>query len=259
MIDAKAEALLAWIGFFRQIGVNGLSIDGSPRRAAAKAAQVPRAPVAEPRPAAVRAPTPPVSETLDAVRADLGDCRRCKLAAGRHTIVFGKGAPNAEIVFVGEGPGENEDLQGEPFVGKAGGLLTRMIAAMGFTRDEVYIANVVKCRPPGNRDPEPDEILACRPFLERQLRAIRPKVIVALGAFASQLLTQSTEKISKLRGSFQEFDGIKVMPTFHPSYLLQSPSKKKEAWLDLQQVMKLLGKPIPESTGVRDHGIGDRG
>lgn len=198
-----------------------------------------------PAPPALPGQPKPATLSLSAIRADLGDCRRCKLHPTRTNIVFGVGPENAELVFVGEGPGENEDLKGEPFVGRAGELLTKMIVAMGYKRQEVYIANVVKCRPPGNRDPEPDEIAACRPFLERQLDAIRPKVIVALGAFAAQLITGSTDRISLLRGRFHEFRGIKVMPTFHPSYLLQSPSKKKEAWSDLQQVMKLLGKPTP--------------
>lgn len=209
------DALLAWIGFFQDIGVSDL---------------------------------PRVSrrgETLRAIREDLGECKRCKLSTTRRHIVFGVGPEDAELVFVGEAPGENEDAQGEPFVGRAGDLLNRMIAAMGYRREQVYIANVIKCRPPGNRNPEPDEIAACRPFLERQLAGIQPKAIVALGAFASQLLTGSTERISQLRGRFHQWRGFKVMPTFHPSYLLQSPSKKKESWADLQVVMKLLGKPIP--------------
>lgn len=221
------DPILDWLDFFRDVGVTDLS--------AADQEPGPESPALPGQPQ-------PAPRTLPAIRADLGDCRRCKLHTTRTHIVFGTGPENAELVFVGEGPGENEDLTGVPFVGRAGDLLTKMIAAMGYTRQEVYIANVVKCRPPGNRDPEPDEIAACRPFLEMQLDAIRPKAIVALGAFAAQLITGSTDRISLLRGRFHEFRGIKVMPTFHPSYLLQSPSKKKEAWSDLQQVMKLLGK-----------------
>jgi DNA polymerase len=185
------------------------------------------------------------SPALLAVRQDLGDCRRCKLAGGRTTLVFGVGAPDAELMFVGEGPGAEEDQRGEPFVGKAGQLLTRMIEAMGFRRDEVHIANVVKCRPPGNRNPEPDEIEACEPFLRRQIEAIRPKVIVALGKFAAQTLLHSTIPITKLRGSWSSYRGVRLMPTFHPAYLLRSPEEKKKAWADLQLVMAELGKVPP--------------
>jgi len=182
---------------------------------------------------------------LQAIRADLGDCTRCKLAAGRHHLVFGVGNPKAELVFVGEGPGEEEDRQGEPFVGRAGQLLTRMIEAMGHARADVYIANVVKCRPPGNRNPEPDEIEACEPFLRAQLAVLRPRVIVALGKFAAQTLLRSTTPISRLRGRWHEYGGVKLMPTFHPAYLLRSPEEKKKAWEDLQLVMKELGKAPP--------------
>jgi uracil-DNA glycosylase len=182
---------------------------------------------------------------LAAVRQELGDCTRCKLSGGRHHLVFGVGDPRAELAFVGEGPGEEEDRQGEPFVGRAGQLLTRMIEAMGYARADVYIANVVKCRPPGNRNPEPDEIEACEPFLRAQLAAIRPKVIVALGKFAAQTLLRSTTAISRLRGRWHEYEGVKLMPTFHPAYLLRSPEEKKKAWDDLQLVMKELGKAVP--------------
>jgi len=182
------------------------------------------------------------SPALLAVRADLGECRRCKLAAGRTTLVFGVGNPAAELMFVGEGPGADEDREGEPFVGKAGQLLTRMIVAMGFRRDEVYIANVVKCRPPGNRNPEPDEIEACEPFLRGQIAAIRPKVIVALGKFAAQTLLRDTTPITRLRGRWMTYEGVKLMPTFHPAYLLRSPDEKGKAWEDLQAVMRELGR-----------------
>jgi uracil-DNA glycosylase family 4 len=180
--------------------------------------------------------------TLDQIRRELGDCRRCKLCTGRKNIVFGVGNPRAELVFVGEGPGEQEDLQGVPFVGPAGELLTKMINAMGFNRDEVYICNVVKCRPPGNRNPEPDEIAACEPFLRSQLLALQPKVIVALGKFAAQTLLRDSTPITRMRGNWREYQGVKLMPTFHPAYLLRSPAEKKKAWEDLQQVMKLFGK-----------------
>nr|WP_246356799.1 uracil-DNA glycosylase [Pyxidicoccus fallax] len=180
--------------------------------------------------------------TLDEIRRELGDCKRCKLCGTRKNIVFGSGNPRAELVFVGEGPGENEDLQGVPFVGAAGELLTKMIEAMDFRRDEVYICNVVKCRPPGNRNPEPDEIAACEPFLRAQLAAIRPKVVVALGKFAAQTLLRDSTPITRLRGNWRTYEGIQLMPTFHPAYLLRSPAEKRKAWEDLQAVMKVLGK-----------------
>ncbi|MBI3753221.1 MAG: uracil-DNA glycosylase [Deltaproteobacteria bacterium] len=179
--------------------------------------------------------------TLESIREELGDCKRCKLHKQRTNIVFGVGNPDASLVFVGEGPGEDEDLQGEPFVGKAGRLLTRIIEAMGLERKDVYICNVVKCRPPGNRNPEPDEIAACRPFLEKQIDAIKPKIIVALGTHAAQTLLNTTEKITALRGKFCRYrDGIRIMPTFHPSYLLRNEGKKKEVWEDMKTVMKAL-------------------
>lgn len=180
--------------------------------------------------------------TLDEIRRTLGDCQRCKLCTGRKNIVFGVGNPRADLVFVGEGPGENEDLKGIPFVGAAGDLLTKMIQAMGFSRDEVYICNVVKCRPPGNRNPEPDEIASCEPFLRSQLLAIQPKVIVALGKFAAQTLLRDSTPITRLRGQWREYQGVKLMPTFHPAYLLRSPAEKRKAWEDLQQVMQIFGK-----------------
>jgi len=205
-------------------------------------------PAADPGPAA---PLPAAaslgcgSPELLAIRADIGDCTRCKLAGGRTRLVYGVGNPGAELVFVGEGPGQDEDLQGEPFVGRAGQLLTKMIEAMGFRREDVYIANVVKCRPPGNRNPEPDEIEACEPFLRAQLAAIGPEVIVALGKFAAQTLLRDTTPISRLRGRWFEYGGVKLMPTFHPAYLLRSPQEKKKAWDDLRLVMRELGKPLP--------------
>lgn len=182
--------------------------------------------------------------SLLAVREELGECARCKLGASRTTLVFGVGNPAAELMFVGEGPGADEDRQGEPFVGRAGQLLTKMIEAMGYRREDVYIANVVKCRPPENRNPEPDEMAACEPFLRGQIGAIRPKVIVALGKIAVQALLRETTAISRLRGRWFDYEGVRLMPTFHPAYLLRSPDEKKKAWEDLQLVMKELGKPV---------------
>jgi uracil-DNA glycosylase family 4 len=184
------------------------------------------------------------SAALLAVREELGECTRCKLAGGRTKLVFGVGRPDAELMFVGEGPGADEDRQGEPFVGRAGQLLTKMIEAMGYRREEVYIANVVKCRPPENRNPEPDEMAACEPFLRGQIAAVRPKVIVALGKIAVQALLRETTAISRLRGRWFSYEGVKLMPTFHPAYLLRSPEEKKKAWDDLQLVMNELGRPV---------------
>lgn len=183
--------------------------------------------------------------SLEDIREELGDCQRCKLSKGRTQIVFGVGNPKAELVFVGEGPGAEEDAQGLPFVGAAGQLLTKMIEAMGLRRQDVYICNVVKCRPPGNRDPEPDEIQACEPFLKAQLAAIQPRAIVALGRFAVQTLLRDKTPVTRVRGTWREFNGIRLMPTFHPAYLLRYPSEKRRAWSDLQQVMKFLGKGAP--------------
>ncbi len=201
------------------------------------------APVERSRVTQVEAPSIIVpGDTLDEIRRELGDCKRCKLCEGRKQIVYGSGNPRAELVFVGEGPGEEEDKQGIPFVGAAGQLLTKMIEAMKFSRDTVYICNVVKCRPPGNRNPEPDEIKSCEPFLRAQLRVIKPKVIVALGKFAAQTLLREETPITRLRGQWRKYEGIDLMPTFHPAYLLRSPDEKKKAWMDLQEVMKRLGK-----------------
>jgi DNA polymerase len=182
-------------------------------------------------------------ETLEDIRRDLGDCRRCKLAPTRTNIVFGEGSPKAELMFVGEGPGADEDATGRPFVGRAGQLLTKMIEAIDLKREDVYIANVVKSRPPGNRAPEADEVKACIPFLFRQIEAIRPKLIVALGNPAMQALLDTKIGITKMRGQLLDYprvSGIKVLPTFHPAYLLRSPDKKREAWEDLKKVRAFL-------------------
>jgi DNA polymerase len=184
------------------------------------------------------------SPDLLATREALGACTRCQLAGGRTRLVYGVGNPHAELMFVGEGPGADEDREGEPFVGRAGQLLTRMIEAMGLRREQVYIANVVKCRPPGNRNPEPEEMDACEPFLRRQIAAVRPKVIVALGKIAAQRLLADPTPISRLRGRWFDLDGVRLMPTFHPAYLLRSPDEKKKAWEDLQLVMKELGRSV---------------
>jgi uracil-DNA glycosylase len=182
-----------------------------------------------------------LDDTLLKIRTDLGECTRCKLHSTRNNIVFGDGNPKAELVFVGEGPGHDEDMQGLPFVGRAGKLLTQMIEAMGLQRKDVYICNVVKCRPPENRLPEKDEVAACSPFLLRQLDAIAPKVIVCLGACAAQTLLETNRGISNFRGQWLEFRGRKLMATYHPAYLLRNPSAKSEVWKDLQKVMAVLG------------------
>ncbi|MFQ5693757.1 MAG: uracil-DNA glycosylase family protein [Nitrospinota bacterium] len=187
-------------------------------------------------------------ESLEEIRADLGDCRRCRLCDGRKSIVFGVGSPDADLVIVGEAPGRDEDIQGEPFVGRAGQLLTRMLAAIGLRREDVYICNVIKCRPPENRNPQPDEVAACEPFLIRQLKSLRPKVILAMGKFASQTLLNTEERISALRGNFREYQGVPVMPTYHPAYLLRNQSQKRAVWEDLQKVHKALGLgPLPSA------------
>ncbi len=181
------------------------------------------------------------AEMLAAIRADIGECTRCKLhALGRHQIVYGVGSPTAGLMFVGEAPGADEDLKGEPFVGRAGQLLTKIIEAIGLTRDEVYIANVIKCRPPQNRNPEPDEVETCEPFLFRQIDAIGPKVIVALGTFAARTLLRTADPISRLRGRVFDYRGAKLIPTFHPAYLLRNPSSKREVWEDMKLAKSLL-------------------
>jgi uracil-DNA glycosylase family 4 len=180
--------------------------------------------------------------TLEDLREEIGDCRRCKLAEHRTNIVFGVGNPDARIVFVGEGPGHDEDLQAEPFVGRAGRLLTEIITkGMRLRREDVYIANVIKCRPPGNRNPEPDEVASCEPFLQRQIEIIRPRVIVALGTFAAQTLLRTRTPISRLRGQWHDYHGIRVMATFHPAYLLRNPHDKRLVWEDIKAIMREIG------------------
>ena len=187
---------------------------------------------------------------LAELQAFIGNCTRCKLHGGRTNLVFGVGDPKAELMFIGEGPGADEDLKGEPFVGRAGQLLTDIIErGMGMPRSEVYICNVIKCRPPGNRNPEPDEVSSCEPFLLRQIETVRPRVIVGLGTFAVQALLKVKTPISRLRGNWHELRGIRMMPTFHPAYLLRNPADKRLVWQDIQLVMKELGRQIPRRGG----------
>jgi uracil-DNA glycosylase len=207
------QELAAQLQFLKEIGVESLALDAAMPRAKAT-----------------------LKDDLSAIRADLGDCQRCKLSPKRTNIVFGAGNPKAELVFVGEAPGSDEDEQGLPFVGRAGQLLTKIIESIDMKREDVYICNILKCRPPDNRNPEPDEVLACSPFMKRQLAAIGPKIVCCLGTFAAQTVLQTTTPISKLRGAFHDVDGMKIIATFHPAYLLRSPDKKREVWEDMKQI-----------------------
>jgi DNA polymerase len=258
------RALSDHLRFFQELGVTGISRDPAWRRRAGAAEgsgrpepvlrQAQGHPEHDRATASAESPEPesiPLRllrsrEALAAIRHELGDCTRCKLhGLGRKQIVFGVGNPSADIMFVGEAPGADEDLQGVPFVGRAGQLLTKMIEAMGLRRDEVYIANVLKCRPPGNRDPQPDEVESCEPFLFQQIASIQPKVIIALGAFAARTLLKTQEPISKMRGRLYDYRGAQLIPTFHPSFLLRSPGYKREAWEDLKTALGLLGRQPP--------------
>jgi DNA polymerase len=205
----------------------------------------PRKPIPAAPPAHIAIPAEERAAALQAIRDDIGDCTRCALHKGRNKIVFADGSPTARLLFVGEGPGADEDAQGLPFVGRAGQLLNNMISAMGLKREEVYIANVVKCRPPGNRTPEPDEANTCSPFLFRQIDVVRPEVIVALGATAATYLLGARQPLAGLRGRVQNFRGTKLIVTYHPAYLLRDPRQKKEAWADLQIAMRELGLKAP--------------
>jgi DNA polymerase len=232
MIDRRN--LAAHLKYFEELGVRGVSRD--PRwRERAPAGEADGAGAAEDP-----AGDPPAA--LDEIRAVLGDCTRCKLhTLGRTQIVFGVGNPQARLMFVGEAPGADEDIQGEPFVGRAGQLLTKIIQSIGLERADVYIANVIKCRPPGNRNPEPDEVAECRPFLFRQIDTIRPRVVVALGTHAAHALLETETPISRLRGQVIPFrHGASLIPTFHPAYLLRSPDKKRDVWEDMKRVRELL-------------------
>ena len=208
---------------------------GLARHAAAGAWAAPGAATARPQ-------LPQVKDKLTVIRDEVGECTRCKLSGTRTSIVFGVGDPDAPLMFVGEAPGEQEDKRGEPFVGPAGELLDKMIEAMGWTRDTVYINNILMCRPPGNRNPQPDEVDACKPFLEARIRAIAPRIIVALGRPAANTLLGIDAPISALRGKFHDRHGVNVMPTFHPAYLLREPDKKRDAWADLKLVMAELAR-----------------
>jgi DNA polymerase len=223
------EALREHLRFAAELGVPGVSRDPRWRR----------------RPGEDSTAVPLVLTTsakaLAEVRAEIGDCVRCKLhALGRRQIVFGVGNPDADLMFVGEAPGADEDIQGIPFVGRAGQLLTKIIEAIDLTRDDVYIANVIKCRPPGNRNPEQDEVDTCEPFLFQQIDVIKPKVIVALGTFAARALLRTLDPISRLRGRVYDYRGAKLIPTFHPAFLLRNPASKREVWEDMKLVRKLL-------------------
>jgi len=178
--------------------------------------------------------------TLEDVRRELGDCKRCKLHRTRKTIVFGEGNEKATLMFIGEGPGYDEDVQGRPFVGKAGQLLTKIIQSINLSREEVYIANIIKCRPPQNRNPEPDEIQNCHPFLMKQISVIQPKIICALGTFSAHTLLKTDAKITALRGKLYNLEGIKVIPTYHPAFLLRNPEKKREVWEDMKKIAELI-------------------
>jgi DNA polymerase len=220
--------------YYEEIGVLGVSRDPKWRTRSGQVPDVPQVPTVPEARLAV--------ETLDEIKIEIGPlCTRCKLCTlGRSQTVFGVGNPKARLMFVGEAPGEDEDKKGEPFVGRAGQLLTKIIEAIGLTREQVYIANVIKCRPPGNRNPEPDEVATCEPFLFRQIDAIQPKVIVPLGKFAAQSLLKTMDPITRLRGRRFDYRGAVLIPTFHPAYLLRNPSAKREVWEDMKQVRAIL-------------------
>jgi DNA polymerase len=229
--------------FAAELGVAGTSRDAAWRRREESSA------AGRPEGQPLRNDTSPVTfiadkDSLDAIKTDIGpDCSRCKLhTLGRRQIVFGVGNPNADLMFVGEAPGADEDVQGIPFVGRAGQLLTKIIEAIELQRDDVYIANIIKCRPPENRNPEPDEIEQCEPFLFRQIAVVKPKVIVTLGKFSTQTLLRTLDPISRLRGRVFEYRGAKLIPTFHPAFLLRNPSSKREVWEDMKLVKRLLSE-----------------
>lgn len=232
--------------FYADLGVKGISRDAKwTSRAADVVTPITSDDVSRPQAPTSSLRVGTAADVLAAIQIDIGPaCSRCKLhALGRQRVVFGVGNPDADLMFVGEAPGGDEDVQGIPFVGRAGQLLTKMILAINLERDQVYIANLIKCRPPGNRNPEPDEIETCQPFLLQQIDAVRPRVIVALGAFAARTLLRSDEPISRLRGRVFDFRGARLIPTFHPSFLLRSPDRKREAWDDLKRARALLGAP----------------
>ena len=234
-----SNELYEHLRFFEALGVTGISRDPSWRARAAGPPVVTPLPVG---PAPIQVTAGDARTVLALLKEEIGPaCDRCKLhTLGRKQVVFGVGNPNADLMFVGEAPGADEDLQGEPFVGRAGQLLTKIIEAIGLTRDQVYIANVIKCRPPGNRNPEPDEVERCEPFLFRQIDAIKPKVIMALGKFAAQSLLKTTDPITRLRGRVFSYRGASLIPTFHPAFLLRNPSSKREVWEDMKKARAIL-------------------
>ena len=265
----RSDQLAEHLAYFAELGAAGVSRDpvwrARPAEAAAEAPQPvhdppsdapPRAPEAAapaPVPAAAGQPfgismfdhvavpdAASAADRLRLIREDLGDCTRCKLHGGRTTLVFGVGSPDADLMFVGEAPGRDEDLQGIPFVGRAGQLLTRIIESIDLRREDVYIANVIKCRPPDNRNPAPDEVRTCEPFLFAQVDAIRPRIIVALGSFAARALLRTEDAISKLRGRVYDYRGAKLIPTFHPAFLLRSPERKRDVWEDMKKIRSML-------------------
>ena len=247
------DDLRAHLEFYKELGIDGVRREPEWRARAEERA--PTVVEADPAGAALQADTTPAvvpvfasqAEALAFIRSDLGDCTRCKLhTLGRKQIVYGVGNPNADLMFVGEAPGADEDIQGEPFVGRAGQLLTKIIEAIGLTRNDVYIANVIKCRPPGNRNPEPDEVEQCEAFLFRQIDTIKPKVIVALGKFAAQSLLRTTDPITRLRGREYKYRDAVLMPTYHPAYLLRTPSAKRDVWEDMKRVRAILSERAEE-------------
>ncbi|HEX2456783.1 MAG TPA: uracil-DNA glycosylase [Vicinamibacterales bacterium] len=247
-ISVDKAQLSEHLRFYQELGVDGVSRDPIWRKRASEEPAIEREQPAVPaKPASEATPVAfarSAADVLTAVREDIGDCTRCKLhRLGRRQVVFGVGNPTADLMFVGEAPGADEDIQGEPFVGRAGQLLTKIIEAIGLTRDDVYIANVIKCRPPENRNPEPDEVETCEPFLFRQIDAISPKVIVALGTFAAKALLKTQDSISRLRGRVYDYRGAKLIPTFHPAFLLRSPDRKRDVWDDMKKVRALLQEP----------------
>lgn len=245
-------SLTAYLQDLQESGVDGIPIDLMYAAEPDAAPQPVIRPAPEPTEMVTDMPTATKKhETLEQIRKDLGDCQRCKLGATRKNLVFGVGNPHARLIFVGEGPGADEDAQGEPFVGDAGKMLNRIIAAMELKREDVYICNVVKCRPPQNRPPESDEVEVCSPFLLRQIASVKPEVIVALGASAAHALLQTKVPISKLRSKFHDFHGIPLMPTYHPSYLLRTGGNSDSFWSvwdDMTQVLQLLKLPVPVKT-----------
>jgi DNA polymerase len=245
------QQLAEHLKFFGELGVAGIGTDSRWSKRPDGASHEHRTSVIGHRGSDVGTPvrvSRNAAEALAAIKSDLGpDCSRCKLhRLGRRQVVFGVGNPDADLMFVGEAPGADEDIQGIPFVGRAGQLLTKMIQAINLERDQVYIANVIKCRPPENRNPEPDEVETCEPFLFQQIDAVRPRVIVALGSFAAKALLRSNDSISRLRGRVYDFRGAKLIPTFHPAFLLRSPERKRDAWEDLKRARALLSAPANE-------------